>query len=241
MGVIRMYLKKTMVTVFTVLCFGICWIVLHWDTPGYLSSATRKIYFDHGGDGGYFSLWSFLLLDTVALLFYVVMRMQDDTMHIVIRYLDREEIWKFKIFKMFQIILQFTVIQFGVDLGMMLLEYPVCDLVQSRIVSYLALFFPNVFFYYVFFICVFFMCQTIVTTWKAFLCTASLAVLIYLSLFFGIFSSWNPLFFLSLLKIQICHGVNEADLLLSYINILSIDVVAVLMGLKRYQGKDFIL
>lgn len=236
-----MYLKKTMVTVLTILCFGICWIILHWQTPGYLSSATRKIYFDHSVDGGYFSLWSFLLLDTVALLCYVVMRMQDDTMHIVIRYLDREEIWKFKILKMFQNILQFTVIQFGVDLGMMLLEYPVNDLIQSRILSYLVLFFPNVFFYYVFFICVFFICQTIFATWKAFLSTTGLAVLIYLILCSGIFPSWNPLFFLALLDIQICHGVNEADLLLSYINILSFDVIAVFMGLKRYQGKDFML
>lgn len=234
-----MYFKRIMVMVITIVCFGICWIVSHWETPGYLSSATLQIYFDHGVNGGYFSLWSFLFLDTAALLFYVSMRMRDDTMHIVIRYLDREEIWKIKILKTLQNILQFTVIQFGVDLVMMLLEYPGDDLIQSRILLYLVLFFPNVFFYYVFFICVFFMCQTVFTTWKAFLCTIGLGILIYLTLLFDNFSYWNPFFFLYLLNIQICHGVNEADLLLSYINILSIDVVAVFMGLKRYQDKDF--
>lgn len=236
-----MYLKKTMVIVITILYLGICWIILHWETPGYLSTGILRIYYDHGVDGGYFSLWSFLLLDTVAILFYIIMKMQDDTVHIVIRYLDRGEIWRIKILKMLQNIFQFTVIQFGVDLGMMLLEYPIHDFIQSQILSYLLLFFPNVFFYYVFFICVFFMCQTIFTTWKAFLCTAGLAVLIYLTLLSGIFSTWNPLFFLSLLKIQISHGVNEADLLLSYINILSFDVIAVFMGLKRYQAKNFVL
>ena len=135
-------------------------------------------------------------------------------------------------------IFQFTIIHFGVDIILMFCFYPVSEIMNSQILTYLLMFFPNVFLYYVFFTSVFLMFQVLFATEKAFLFTISIAVLIYVFMAMGIAPSWNPFFFLSTLSIQMQNGINEADLILSYTNILSLDTIAVFTGLKRYYNKN---
>lgn len=234
----RVNYNKVLVTMAASLYFVVCWMISRLATPGYLSSATARLYFEHGFTEGYYSMCSYLVLYIAPLLFYVILMMREDQMYIAIRYLDREEIWKMKIFHMILYILQFTLIHFGVDIALMLCFYPVSEIMNSQILTYLMMFFPNVFFYYVFFTSVFLMCQVLFATKKAFLFTISIAVLIYVVIASESIPSWNPFFFLSMLSIQIQNGINEADLILSYTNILSLDIIAVFMGLKRYHNKN---
>lgn len=230
--------KKVLVNVVTSLYFAVCWITCHLATPGYLSAGTDRIYFEHGITEGYYSMCSFLVLYIVALLFYVILMMREDQMYIAIRYLDREEVWKSKIVYMVLYIFQFTLIHFGVDIVLMFSFYSASEIMNSQILTYLLMFFPNVLFFYVFFTSVFLMCQVLFATEKAFLFTVGMAILVYLFIASGLISSWNPFFFLSMLSIQMQNGINEADLILSYTNILSLDVIAVFMGLKRYYNKN---
>lgn len=230
--------KKALVTMAVCLYFGVFWMICRLATPGYLSSGIARLYFEHGFTEGYYSIGSFLVLYIAPLLFYVILMMQEDQMYIAIRYLDREEIWKMKIFHMILYIFQFTLIYFGTDITLMFCFYPVSEIMNSQILSYLMMFFPNVLFYFVFFTSIFLMCQVLFATKKAFLFTISTAVLIYVIIASGMIPSWNPFFFLSMLSIQIQNGINEADLILSYTNILSLDIIAVFMGLKRYHNKD---
>ncbi|MDE6852216.1 MAG: hypothetical protein K2J67_06970 [Lachnospiraceae bacterium] len=234
-----MSIKKIRVVWVTILYFCISWVLYCWQMPGYLSS-TVKIYSIHGMAEGYYSLYSFLILHTAVLVFYVLLMMQEDQMHVLIRYLDREEVWKIKIYSIIKYIFEFTVLHFSVDIVLLLLVFPVEDVFNSRILIYLMLFFPNVFFYYVFFISVLLMLQTMFRIWKALILTFGMAVLMDVVMCTGTVPAWNPFFFLSLLSIQMQNGVNEADLILSYINILSMDVIIVFMGLKRYHEKDYI-
>lgn len=230
--------KKALVAMAVSLYFLVCWVICRMATPGYLSTGSDRIYFEHGITEGYYSMCSYLVLYIVALLFYVILMMREDQMYIAIRYLDREEVWKTKIVHMILYIFQFTLIQFGVDVVLMFWFYPVSEVMNSQILTYLMMFFPNVFFYYVFFTSAFLMCQVLFATEKAFAFTVSTAVLIYVIMASEIVPSWNPFFFLSMLSIQIQNGINEADLILSYTNILSLDIIAVFMGLKRYHNKD---
>lgn len=234
----RVNYKKALVTMAVSLYFVVCWIICHLATPGYLSAGIDRIYFEHGITEGYYSMCSYLVLYIVALLFYFILMMREDQMYIAIRYLDREEIWKTKIVQMILYIFQFTLIHFGVDIVLMFCFYPVSDVMNSQILMYLMMFFPNVFFYYVFFTSVFLMCQVLFATEKAFLFTVGMAILIYVIMASGIVPSWNPFFFLFMLSIQMQNGINEADLILSYTNIMSLDVIAVFMGLKRYHNKN---
>ncbi len=228
--------SKMFVAMVAILYFVLCWILYHWNTPGYLSSGIAQIYFEHGITEGYYSMFSFLVLYIAPLLCYVMLMMRKDQMHIVIRYPDREEIWKYKVFHMIIYIFQYTMLQFGVDIVFMLCCYPLSEIMGSRILHFLLMFFPNVFFYYVFFTSVFLMWQSLFSATLSFILTAGIAVQIYLVMV----PSWNPFFFLSLLGMQIQNGVNEADVVLSYMNILSLDVIAVFMGLKRYHNKTYI-
>ena len=194
----RVNYKKALVTMATSLYFVICWVICSLATPGYLSSGTERIYFQHSITEGYYSMCSYLVLYIVALLFYVILMMREDQMYIAIRYLDREEVWKTKIVHMILYIFQFTLIHFGVDVVLMFCFYSVSEVMNSQILTYLMMFFPNVFFYYVFFTSVFLMCQVLFTTEKAFLFTISMAVLIYVVMVNEIVPSWNPFFFLSM-------------------------------------------
>lgn len=239
-GVMGMNIKKIKVVWITILYFCTSWLMHSWQIPGYFSSEIEKIYFIHGMTEGYYSLYSFLLLHTTVLVLYVLLMMGEDQMHILIRFLDREGVWKIKIYSIIKYIFEFTVLHFSVDIVLLLLTYPAEDVFNSRILIYLVLFFPNVFFYYVFFISMLLLWKTMFTTWKALILTFSMAVLIAVIMYTGTVPSWNPFFFLSLLSIQMQNGVNEADLILSYINILSMDVIIVFMGLKRFHEKDYI-
>lgn len=234
----RVNYKKALVTIAASLYFVICWMICHLATPGYLSVGIDRIYFEHGITKGYYSIRSYLVLYIAALLFYIIMMMREDQMYIVIRYFDREEIWKTKIIYMILYIFQFTIIHFGVDIILMFCFYSASEIVYSQILIYLLMFFPNVFFYYVFFISVFLMFQVLFATEKALMFTISIAVLIYVVMASGIVPLRNPFFFLSMLSIQIQNGINEADLILSYMNILSLDIIAMFTGLKRYHNKN---
>ena len=234
----RVNCKKALVTMTVSLYFVVCWMICRLSTPGYLSSGTDRIYHEHGITEGYYSIGSYLVLYIVALLLYVILMMREDQMYIAIRYLDREEIWKTKIVQMILYIFQFTLIQFGVDIVLMFCFYPVSEIMNSQILTYLLMFFPNVFFYYVFFTSVFLMFQVLFATEKAFLFTIGMAFLIYVVMASEIIPLWNPFFFLSMLSIQMQNGINEADLILSYTNILSMDIIAVFTGLKRYHNKN---
>lgn len=235
-----MYFKKTMAGVITILYLVICWVVLRWETPGYLSSGMMQIYDIHRIADGYYSQHSFLVLYTAVPVFYVISRMQDDKAHTLIRYQGRKHFWKTKMLKALKCVLQVSVIQIVTDIGFMLMEFPVDEVINSRILLYLALFFPDVFFYYVFFVCVFFIWRTMFCVWKSFLCTAAMSLLMDLLLCAGLNAAWNPFFFLNALNTQIRYGVNEADLMLSYLNILSLDVIVGYIAWKRYDEMDFV-
>ena len=231
--------RKCKIVWITALYFCICWMLYSWNTPAYISSETVRIYSIHGMTEGYYSICAFLVLYTAALICYVLMMMREDWMYIVIRYLDRKELWKIKIYHMIKYIFEFTFIHFIVDIVLLLFSYPVSSVLHSQVLTYLLLFFPNAFFYYIFFISVFLMWQTMFPTWKAIIVTSGMAVLIYLIMYSGNIPAWNPFFFLSLLSMQMRNGVNEADLILSYMNILSMDVIVVFMGLKYYHEKEY--
>ena len=141
---------------------------------------------------------------------------------------------------MIKYIFEFTVIHFSVDIVLLILSYPAVEVLNSQILTYLMLFFPSAFFYYVFFTSAFLMWQTMLPTWKAIIVVSGIEILIYLFMYTVVVPSWNPFFFLSLLSMQMQNGVNEADLVLSYINILSMDIIVVFMGLKRYHEKDYL-
>lgn len=234
----RVNYKKALVNMAVSLYFVVCWMICRLATPGYLSAGIDRIYFEHGITEGYFSMCSYLVLYIAPLLIYVIWMMQEDQMYIAIRYLDREEIWKTKTVRMIVYIFQFALIHFGVDFVLMFCFYPVSEIMNSQILTYLLMFFPNVFFYYVFFTSIFLMCQVLFSTEKAFLFTVGMAVLVYVVMASGIVPSWNPFFFLSMLSIQMQNGINEADLILCYTNIFSLDIIAVFMGLKRYHNKN---
>lgn len=231
--------KKTVATIIISLYFVTYWVISGWESYSHIQIGDSWVYARHNIAAGYFSMRAYLVQYIVPLLLYILLMMQEDKAYIVIRYIDREEIWRIKIYGMMKYVFQFTLIHFGVDIVLMLCTYPLEGIINSRILIYLGLFFPNVLFYFIFFATIFLMLQVILNSWKALVFTSGLAVLYYLSVATGLILSWNPLFFLILLGVQVQRGINEADLILAYTYIFTIDIIVILTGLKLYHKKEF--
>lgn len=231
--------KKIIATIVTILYFGTYWIICSWIVNSNVSAGISQIRACHSASTGYFSLRSYFVQYIIPLLLYIILMMQEDRAYIVIRYIDRKELWKIKIRSIMKYSFHFTCIHFGMDLISMLCFYSLEDIIHSQIVLYLLFFFPNVFFYFVFFSTVFIIFHVMFSHWKALVITSGMALIYYLFMVSGVVASWDPFFFLSLLELQMYHGINETDLILAYTNFVSLDVIVIMMGLKLYRKKEF--
>lgn len=222
-----------------ILYFGIFWIISGWGCCSDVQTGISQIYARHTVTTGYFSMYAYLVQYIIPLLLYITLMMQEDKAYVVIRYIDREELWMIKIFGMIQYVVYFTLIHFGVNLALLFCCYPPGEVIQSRILFYLCLFVPNVFLYFIFVATVYLMFQIVFDGWAAMVLTSGLALFQYLIMVSGPDASCNPFFFLFLLGIQLQRGINEADVILAYTNVFAIDVIGIMTGLKLYRRKEF--
>lgn len=233
-----MGIKKIVISIEITAFFLIYWMICNRQGTVYNQSDFSQIYDQHSITTGYFSLRSFLALYIVPLLLFNTLMMEQEKDYLAIRYIMREKLWYRKLLNLFICDFMFTCLYFMVDVILMLLFYPIELIISSRILVYLAIYFPVVFLFFLL-IGIFFMAlQIYFSNWRALVFVFLLFIVGYFLIELEVLT-WNPFFFLFLLSKQIQGGMVKGDVILSYVNIFFVDLITVIVGLKLYDHKEF--
>lgn len=233
-----MGIKKIIISVELIAFFLMYWMICHRQGTVYNQSDFRQIYAQHSITTGYFSLRSFLALYIVPLLLFNTLMMEQEKDYLAIRYKMREKIWYRKLLNLFLCDFLFTCLYFMVDVVLMLFFYPTKLIISSRILVYLAIYFPVVFLFFLLIGIIFMALQIYFSNWRTLVFVFLLFIIAYFLMELEVLT-WNPFFFLFLLSKQIQGGMVKGDVILSYVNIFFADLIAAIVGLKLYNRKEF--
>lgn len=228
--------KRIVVSIVIITFFVIYWLICRQggDNRGL---ELDNLYGMHGLGVGYFSFRSIWAVYVVPLLLFNGIMMGQEEDYLVIRYTMRKKVWCKRLRSLFLYNLLFTFFYFAVHVVLMSLFYSVSIIIRSRILLYLAIYFPVIFLSFSLMAMIFMTLQIHFDKWRALVFAFAFFVTSYFLMEMAVVS----LFFMELLEKQIWGEITAKDVILSYGSIFIVDVIVAIVGLKLYDHKEFLL